>query len=136
MTIDRITRMIEVMDKTNGSLLVFFSLLIFCTIWLLFLHYKNWFKPASRTYLALFCSSITLVGTSKMNLCVIKNLSLRYWNQRIFTMMEIMTRTMEVTERINGSLLFFSLLVFCATWLFSLFYEKWVVLYRAQNMGI
>ena len=50
-----------------------------------------------------------------MNLCVIKNLSLRYWNQRIFTMMEIITRTMDVTERINGSLLFFSLLVFCAT---------------------
>jgi len=32
MTIDRITRMIEVMDKTNGSLLVFFSLLVFCAI--------------------------------------------------------------------------------------------------------
>ena len=31
MIIDRIARMIEVMDKTNGSLLVFFSLLIFCT---------------------------------------------------------------------------------------------------------
>lgn len=39
-------------------------------------------------------------------------------------MMEIITRTMDVTERINGSLLFFSLLVFCATWLFSLFYFK------------
>ena len=30
-------------------------------------------------------------------------------------MMEIITRMMEVTERINGSLLFFSLLVFCAS---------------------
>ena len=39
-------------------------------------------------------------------------------------MMEIITRTMEVTERINGSLLFFSLLVFCAILLFSLFYFK------------
>ena len=73
------------------------------------------FNSASRTYLALFCSSITLVGISKMNLCVRKNLSSRYWNQRIFIMMEIITRTIEVTERINGSLLFFSLLVFCAT---------------------
>lgn len=72
-------------------------------------------NSASRTYFALFCSSITLVGTSKMNLCVKKNLSSRYWNQRIFTMMEIITRTMEATERINDSLLFFSLLVFCAT---------------------
>lgn len=32
MIIDRITRMIEVIDKTNGSLLVFFSLLVFCAI--------------------------------------------------------------------------------------------------------
>lgn len=47
--------------------------------------------------------------------CTISERSKRNWNQRIFIIIDRITRMIEMVDKNNGSLLFFSLLVFCAT---------------------